>query len=406
MYPRTRPFLACLLRALPTLALVGCGGGGDADAVVAGGSSADGGSLGAPTAAFPEDFGAIQSVREMPDGSVLIADPLGGALYSVDLDAATRTQIGTEGQGPGEYRQPDATWALPGDSTLLIDLGNGRMTAMGPDLSFGPTSPLSAGDPRSGLLIAIPQAVDGGGFVYARSMGGGMMMEPPDSGAVLRIARGTLALDTVATFKLEDRTITRSGGPNNQNVSMSPVPLSPEDAWGVAADGSVAVARSIDYHVEWFGPDGNVTSGSPKPFDPVSIGTSEKEEWSRAETQTGGGLSISVMMNNDQMQTNFGRGGQGRDGDDDLDRYDWPETKPPFYGGRLAVDPSNRVWVRRHVEAGEDATYDLFDRSGEFVATYTLGNNKRVIGFGASGVYVVSYDEFDLNYLERYAMPM
>jgi hypothetical protein len=87
MYVRTRPFTSALLGALPTLLIVGCGGGQDADATVAGGSSAGGGSLGAPTAAFPEDFGAIQSVREMPDGSVLVADPLGGALYSVDLDA-------------------------------------------------------------------------------------------------------------------------------------------------------------------------------------------------------------------------------------------------------------------------------------------------------------------------------
>ena len=405
MYVRTRPFSSSLLSAVSALLLVGCGGGQDADAGTAGGSSAGGGSLGAPTAAFPEDFGAIQSVREMPDGSVLVADPLGGALYSVDFDAGTRTQIGTEGQGPGEYRQPDATWAIPGDSTLLIDLGNGRMTAMGPDLSFGETSPLSAGDPRSGLLIAIPQAVDDDGLLYARSMGGGMGMEPPDSGAVLRIERGSLALDTAAMFKLEDRTITRSGGPNNQNVSMSQVPLSPEDAWGVAGDGSVAVARSSDYHIDWFGSDGSITAGSPKAYDPVSIGTAVKEEWARAQSQTGGGLSVQVMMNNGQMETSFGRGG-GRGGDDDLDQYDWPETKPPFYGGRLVVDAANRVWVRRHVGAGEDATYDLFDRSGEFVATYKLANNKRVIGFGASSVYVVSFDEFDLNYLERYALPM
>ena len=48
---------------------------------------------------------------------------------------------------------------------------------------------------------------------------------------------------------------------------------------------------------------------------------------------------------------------------------------------------------------------DLFDRQGTRVGTITLGNNRRVIGFGAGTVYVVAYDEFDLNYLERYAMP-
>ena len=64
--------------------------------------------LGPPTAAFPEDFGAIQTVRELPDGRVLVADPLSKALYVVDLAAGTRDVIGGEGEGPEEYRQPDS----------------------------------------------------------------------------------------------------------------------------------------------------------------------------------------------------------------------------------------------------------------------------------------------------------
>jgi hypothetical protein len=35
----------------------------------------------------------------------------------------------------------------------------------------------------------------------------------------------------------------------------------------------------------------------------------------------------------------------------------------------------------------------------------TLSNDRRVIGFGNGTVYAVRYDEFDLNYLERYALP-
>jgi hypothetical protein len=229
--------------AVPGAALImlaACGGG---DPPSSGGSEDSSvRSFGAPEASFPDDFGAIQTVLERPDGSVLVADPLGGALYVADLDSGTREQIGQEGQGPEEYRQPDAVWALPGDSTLLIDLGNGRMVALGPELEFGPTGPLSAGDPRSGLTVAIPQAVDAEGYVYIRSMGGGMGAERPDSGAVLRVTRGTLSIDTVAMFKLPEVTITESGSANDRNVSMSLIPLSPEDAWGVAPELSFSPA--------------------------------------------------------------------------------------------------------------------------------------------------------------------
>ncbi|MDA0329204.1 MAG: hypothetical protein O2958_09375 [Gemmatimonadetes bacterium] len=397
---RLRPTRAASAAAIfASFSVLACGTIGDASE----GEQVAQGSLGAPTATFPEDFGTIQSVREMSDGRVLVADPLAGSLFLVDMNAGTRSVIGTEGQGPGEYRQPDAVWALPGDSTLLVDLGNGRMISLGPDLTFGPTSPLSSGDPRSGMVIAIPQGVDAAGNVYSRSMGG-MGGALADSGAVLRIVRGSMALDTVASFKLEGRTQATSGGANDRSVQIQAIPLSTQDSWGVAADGSVAIARSSDYHVEWFGADGTITRGAPFPVDRISIGTAEKEEWVRSQGQSGGGLGISVEVNNGAMSMSFQRGGGGGGGRE-IDQYQWPESKPPFDATRLQVDAGDRVWVRRHVAAGADATFDVFNRAGEYVTTYTLPNNKRVIGFGARSVYVVAYDEFDLNYLERYTMP-
>lgn len=361
--------------------------------------------LGRPDATFPEDFGTIQTVREMADGRVLVADPLGKELYVLDMAAGKRTVVGSQGQGPQEYLQPDAVWPLAGDSTLLVDLGNGRIVTLGPDLSFGPTTPIALSEPGPGrpLVLALPQGVDGLGRIYTRAMGGGMGGPLPDSAAVLRIDRRTRAADTVATFKLADRTQTRSGGANNQNVQISNVPLSPEDAWGVAADGWVAVARAGDYHLEWIRPDGSVVRGAPVPFEAVRISTADKEEWVAELGRSGGGIGIGIEIQNGRATMTFGRGmgSQGRE----TDRYTWPERKPPFYSGRIPVDGAGRAWVRRHVTAGAPSTYDVFDRTGARVGTVTLDAGKRVVGFGASSVYVVAFDEFDLNYLERYAMP-
>lgn len=390
-----------------SLALAACGGG-EGGALASASDSGGAMSLGTPSATFPEDFGTIQTVRELRDGRVMVADPLGGALYLVDMEAGTRETLGTEGQGPGEYRQPDTVWRIRGDSTLLVDLGNARFMTMDADFAFGETSPLSTGDPRSGLVVALPQGVDADGNIYARSMGGGMGGELPDSGAILRISRDDFAVDTLGMYLLQERVLEESGGPDNRNVSITQIPLSPEDSWGVGADGAIVVARAADYHVEWIGADGSVTVGSPVPYEPVALGTAEKEEWLASRGQQGGGIGISVSINDSgAMQTSFRRGGMGMGGRDEptIDDYDFPEVKPPFYDGRIVVDPLGRAWVRRHVDAGADATYDLFDRSAEHVATYTLPTNKRVIGFGDGTLYAVAFDEFDLSYLERYPLP-
>jgi hypothetical protein len=371
--------------------------------------------LGQPNASFPEDFGSIQSVRELADGRVLVADPLGRELYLVDMDAGTRQVVGRQGQGPDEYMQPDAVWPLPGDSTLLVDLGNGRLVSIGPDLRFGPTMPIASGDPRPGqgaaFSLALPQAVDAEGRIYTRALGmgggpggGGAL---PDSGGVLRIDRATRTSETAATVKLQERISRTTGGANDRNVSIESVPLSPEDAWGVAPDGAVVVARAGDARVEWIEPSGRVVRGPAVAGGQLPIRTAEKEEWLRDQARSGGGVAVMMSIENGAVSTNLSRGGAQPGGgrQREVDQYTWPDRTPPFRSGRVPVDPLGRAWVARHVPAGGPSTYDVFDRTGTRVATYTLTAGTRVIGFGEGSVYAVSYDDFDLNYLERYSLP-
>jgi len=364
--------------------------------------------IGRPTARLREDFGSIQTVRELANGQVLVADPLSKALYRVDFQAGTRDVVGSEGQGPQEYRQPDAVWPLRGDSTLLVDLGNARLVALGPELHFGPTLPLAQGDfqPGQPLVLRIPQGTDRDGGLFFRSMGGGMGAGAlPDSAEILRLARDGGPPRQVARFKVQDRKVNRSGGAESQNVSIEPIPLSPEDAWGVAPDGAVAIARAGDYHVDWIAPDGSVTRGPAIPHDPLRIGTAEKEAYLTDLARSGGGIGVEVQVVNGRPSMSFQRGGGGASAPREIDRYTWPDRMPAIYGGRLPIDGLGRAWVRRHVEAGDPSLYDVIGRDGRRVGSVTLDPGDRVVGFGKDAVYVVRYDDMDLNYLERYALP-
>ncbi len=358
-----------------------------------------------PEASFPDAFSTVGGLRELPDGRVMIADALGQVLLVVDMAAGRADTIGRTGQGPEEYRQPDGLFLLPGDSTLLVDLGNGRLTVLGPDLSLGKTTPIAQGSPGpgGGMLIRIPRGVDSRGRVYFQAMGmgrpgGGM----PDSAAILRWDRSTGTVDTVGQVKLQDRTRSTRGGRNNQMVEIRPKPMTPQDGWAVAWDGRVALVRSIDYHVEWIHPDGRVVRGPANEYKAVRLRTAEKEAW--IERSQSGALRIGVELVNGVATTSFSRGGGGRSNEPDLGSYEWPDVMPPFRASGVRVSPDGEMWVERYVAAGAAPTFDVFDGNGQLIKRVILPQSRRIVGFGKGAVYVTRVDEFDLLWLERYKL--
>jgi hypothetical protein len=352
-----------------------------------------------PDATFPEGFALIQGVRELEDGRVMVADPLGQVVLIADMNAGTADTIGGVGQGPGEYRQPDVVFALPGDKSLLVDLGNARLTVIGPDGSFGETMPIAQGapGPGGGLVIVLPRGVDSEGRLYFRPLGGRPGRGVPDSASVVRFDRAGGAMDTIVRVKLPDMKQSTSGGAGNQDIRISPIPLSSEDAWAVGWNGRVAVARSSDYHVEWIDPDGKVVRSEPVEYKPVKITRADKEEWAESLSN---GLRIGISIENGDRRVSFGRGGGS--GSPDLDSYEWPKTKPAFVTSGVWVTPEGDMWVQRSVPAGEPTQFDVFAANAQLEGKVTLPTGRDIVGFGRGTVYVIRTDDLGLQWLERY----
>lgn len=356
-----------------------------------------------PNATFPEAFSLVNGLRELPDGRVMIADPLGQALVVADFAAGKADTLGRVGQGPNEYQQPDGLFALPGDSTLLVDLGNGRLTVLGPDGSFGETMPIARGGGGfgpGGMTFVFPRAVDAKGRIYFQTMGAGPGGGIPDSAPVVRWDRGAGSMDTIVMVKLEGRTRSESGGPTNRNVQIQPTPLSPQDAWGAAPDGRVAVARAIDYHVEWIGPGRQVTSGPKIEHKPVPIRQAEKEAW--AERLGSTGLQVSMTIDNGERRTSFRRGGGGGGWSPELARLEWPEFMPPFVPNAVLVAPNGEMWVERSIAHGSARQFDVFGPDARLARRVILPPRRRLVGLGRSAIYLVRVDDLDLEWLERY----
>ncbi len=372
--------------------------------------------VGAPQATFPDGLGAVRGVRELPDGRVLLSDGLGKAVVVWDLNAGTADTIGGIGGGPAEYQLPDGLFALPDGKTLLVDLGNGRLTELGADLSFGETTPIAQAPPGSSpgddpppqsaqqlgrrmqrMSFVLPRGVDERGAVYFQDMGMGMT----DSVAIKRFDPGTGGVEVVGNVKGPELKRVESGGANDRNVHIQQVPLAPQDAWAVGWDGRVAIARAAEYRLEWMLPDGGVVKGEPVDYRPLPIRTADKQEW--VEDLASNGLGISMEIDNGRRRTSFSRGGRG--GGADLDSYAWPETKPAFRSSGVRVSWAGDAWVERHVPAGEARLFDVFGPDGNLKASVRLPEERQFVAFGDGTLYLMRVDEFDFNWLERYELP-
>lgn len=358
------------------------------------------------TASYPEPFSNVGGVLELPDGRVMVADGMGQALVVLDMAAGTADTVGRTGSGPEEYRQPDNIFPLPGDSILLVDLGNGRLTAIGPDFGFGETWPIAQGSMgmRGGTFtLRIPRAVDERGRIYLQ---GRMPMRPgsslPDSAHILQWDRSTDAVDTLGMVKEQERAMRRSGGANDQNISITPLPMSPQDGWTTARDGRVGVVRSAGYYVEWIHPDGRLVCGPTNEVRTSRVRRADKEAY-MARMQRNS-LGVEVMNVNGNMTTAFRRGTRGRPDRQDIDGMDWPDALPVFQASGIHIARNGDLWVERYVTAGTAPVYDVFDGNGVLVRRMTLPEGREVIGFGNGCVYLTRTDQFDLQWLEKYSL--
>ncbi|MCE2530917.1 MAG: hypothetical protein J4F44_00255 [Acidimicrobiia bacterium] len=356
-------------------------------------------SFGTATATFEDGLGSMRGVRELEDGRVLIADGFGAAVI-VWMPGSGADTLTNTGQGPEEYRTPDGLFPLPDGGTLLVDLGNARLTRIEADLSFGETWPIAHGAPNTGMTMMIPVGTDrDGGIYFQRRLDG--MAGTSDSAAVARFDPASGEISEAGRVRLAEQTRVESGDANNRSVNIRPVPFSNQDAWNVAWDGRVAIARADGYRLEWMDPAGGVTRGPEITYEPVRVRRADQDEWIEG---LGGGLRVEATDDGGGMRMSMSRAPSGSSAADPSD-FEWPDVKPVIPAGAVAVDAEGRAWVRRHVPAGEPHLYDVFDAGGQRVARMELPEDRRLVTFGAASAYLVRSDEFDFAWLEKYPMP-
>jgi hypothetical protein len=357
---------------------------------------------------LPQQFSRISGVRELADGRVIVVDAEEKLVALVDFARLTRTRIGREGRGPGEYVSPNTVLAASGDSTIVRDL-SGRLSKLTPSGVYAGSVTIPGAESRDATVRATDGfgriASDARGRIYRQASefgtrhGGGTDVR--DSIAIQRIDLQSGKIDTAAWLPVPPMIVetTRDGGgisPGGRREG----PYVARTTWVVAPDGRIAVISPEPYQVTWFAANAQRIVGRPIAFQKVPVTIAEKQAY-RDNYASMPNKSVSIAMSPSGGVTNISSSPEPF-----REPEYWPAHKDPFGNAPLTVltSPAGDVWVLKQLaHTATNPTYDVIDGRGELAGRVVVPERSRVVGIGRNGAaYVVRLDDDDLQYLQRF----
>lgn len=346
--------------------------------------------LGPVSHATAPDYTRVVSVRELADGSLLVADRGEQRLFLARWDGSEAEAVSRVGGGPGEYRHVGALFALSHDSTLLRDPYSGRLLLL---LGSRVVATISESNPVSGFLAGGAVGADQRGRIVGVARARFTRVDDSSpSGltplALVLVDRESAKMDTIGYLD-GPRT---SAAVSESRPGLARIfignPLSSRDQVAVGDDGWLVAARVSPYRVDWRRPDGTWLRGSPLPTQAQPVTEREKcfamRRWSAADAPC-----------------------------DLTDVPDWPAVLPPFLSPdgtssahAVFVDAVGRAVIARTRSAQFPAQrLDLVDRRGLLVGFVEVPDRMRLVGFGPAAAYFAVADEDGLERIERRGWP-
>lgn len=410
--------------------------------------------LGPVVTTTTERFGPVVFVSHTATG-VIVNDPTNRRLVKLD-EALTNPQViadSTPATANAYSGRSGALLAYRGDSTLFVDPQSLSMLVIDPAGKIARVMSV----PRSQDAMVLGNtpiggaAYDGAGRIVYRGFamprfnvrrgadGAPVAAAPelPDSGAIVRVSLASRQVDTVAWVRIPRPKVEMDRdtlGNIRPRITMNPLPT--VDEWAVLADGSVAIVRGHDYHVEFARPDGTRESAPKIPFDWQRLTDEDKvafldslqaardrflasqpapaEPQVSSSTTTGptgerrvqtmvmagpgpgaaaaaaGGNPLAGMMMS--RNVNFVRA------------EELPDYKPPFFSGSVRADADGNLWVLTIPTkgiAGGGSVYDVISGKGELIDRVQVPKDRMIVGFGRGGIVYLAAREGTATKLEK-----
>lgn len=394
----------------------------------------------------------LYGVRELSDGGLFANDAGSRRLILFDRSLTTSKVVADSVSGSSSPygKRPAGIIPYSGDTTLLVDVAarafvvldrNGNVTGvMSPpranDVSnmVSPSFGAARLDPkgrliyRSMLPIAFRPPEPGKPFVLPTM---------PDSAPILRADFDTRRADTLAWVHVPKITVATTTVEGGAGETFRPLfnPLASIDDWAMLPDGSVAILRGRDYHIDWINADGSRVSSPKMPFDWKHLSDDDKvalidsSKKTLAKQMANSGIGISNPVNDMHGGPPAGAASHSLtilrvDGTDGgpapksnaavgqptiasielVPPSELPDYVPPVLrSGTMLADVEGNVWVlpSTSTQSTGGLLYDVINRKGEVFQRVRIPAGRALEGFGAGGVVYLTYRDASGQHVER-----
>ena len=433
--------------------------------------------LGPVTAVSKDSLGAVSSIRHLPNGRVLVNDiirrrvvmfdsTLSSVAVVADTTSATANAYGTRPGGLIAYRADSTLFVDPASLSMLLIDPNGKIARVmsaprAQDVGFLVGGPFGnpGFDPNGKLVYRAPPNF--AAFAPRQGTGGvPQFPTPPDSAALVRFDLATRKVDTATFFKTPQIKLNVTQSPDGVRVSTTTNPLPQGDDWALLPDGTIALVRTKDFHIDWLNPDGTRTASPKIPFNwerltdegkvafidsaKVAIekarasgqlavggfgpqlvmragpggdgpGGGQRRDGASGDAPRGGSApapapnaqpgTMTVTSGGNTAVTAVGPGGGGLGGQlpplTMISPSELPDYKPAFAPGSTRVDVDGNLWIRTSQNADGRPVYDIVNRKGELIDRVQLPANRVLAGFGEGGVVYLAVRDGTTAHLEK-----
>lgn len=374
--------------------------------------------LGAVTATAKDTMGALVVVRALPNGDVLVNDAMRHRVLLYDKNLTT-SKIVLDSAANGSATsfagmQMNSAQLIPygADSTLYVDVASMSLLVMDnmgkvahvmslpkPTdalyLAAGPQLGTARMDTQGrlvyrGVIVNQPKPPEPGSMVPFN------IPEQPDSAPIVRADFDSRKVDTLARVKtIKPGNMKIVTEKDQFGIKMTLNPLDIADEWAMLSDGTIAIVRAHDYHVDFLDDKGTLTSAPKMVFDWVRLtdeqkqfkSDSMKEVVDKQLKEQASRLPTIPTPNGPRKMTFI---------IDFVPLKELPDYEPPITPGAVKADNDNNLWIATHTAVASPnggMRYDVVNRKGELVERVFMPKGRALAGFGPDGaVYLVSTD--------------